>query len=123
MLWRRRVRVGVMEHVECALAFAYRKLERLSALGVGDRNRHAVLARVPQQADVDPVDGAAVEQVLTTNRRAPRGQARCVGGCCPTGLELRDPALKEAPLALRARQRERALKRFARLIGPAEPTQ
>jgi hypothetical protein len=50
-----------MEHVECALAFADRKLERLSGLGVDDRDRHAVLARVPHQAEVDPVAGAAVE--------------------------------------------------------------
>jgi hypothetical protein len=50
-----------MEHVECALAVAHRKLEGLSGLGIGDRHRRAVLARVPQQPDVDPVGGAAVE--------------------------------------------------------------
>lgn len=50
-----------MEQVESALAFTYRKLERLSGLGVGDGHGHAVLARVPQQADADPVGGAAVE--------------------------------------------------------------
>src|SRR5215212_8534143 len=38
-------------------------------------------------------------------------------------LQLGDPPLEEAPLALRVCERERALERFARLTGPAEPAQ
>ncbi len=38
MLCPRRVRVGVTEHLERALALAHRKLERLIGLRVGDRS-------------------------------------------------------------------------------------
>ncbi len=61
MLWPRRVRVGVMEHLERALALAYRKLERLTGLGVGDRHRHVAVVLTPQQPDLDPVARAPVE--------------------------------------------------------------
>jgi hypothetical protein len=50
-----------MEHLERALALAYRELERLTGLGVGDRDRHAAVALTPQQPDLDPVARAAVE--------------------------------------------------------------
>src|SRR5919108_3949923 len=64
----------------------------------------------------------------TTNGRAPRGQpaaswrprSRAAKG---PRLQLGDPSLEEASLALRACERERALERSARLIGPAEPAQ
>ena len=59
LLWPRRVRVGVMEYVERALALAYRKLERLTGLGVGDRHRHVAVVLRPQQPDLDPVARAA----------------------------------------------------------------
>ena len=61
MLCPRRVRVGVMEHLERALALAYRKLERLTGLGVGDRHRHVAVVLTPQQPDLDPVARAPVE--------------------------------------------------------------
>ena len=61
MLWLGRVRVGVMEHLERALAFAYRKLERLAGLGVGDRDCDVAVVLTPQQPDLDPVASAAVE--------------------------------------------------------------
>src|SRR5215204_4215146 len=64
----------------------------------------------------------------TTNRPAPRGHtallwrpwSRAARG---TRLQLCDPPLEEALLALRARELQRALERFAGLIGPAEPEQ
>src|SRR5215218_7845428 len=64
----------------------------------------------------------------TTNGRAPRGQAAASWrprspAATEPGLQLGDPPLEEAPLALRACERERALERLARLIGPAEPAQ
>ena len=40
-----------------------------------------------------------------------------------TGLQLGDPALEEATLARRAREGERLVERFARLIAPAEAAQ
>jgi hypothetical protein len=40
-----------------------------------------------------------------------------------SGLELGDPPLKEAPLALGACECERTLERLARLVGPAKPAQ
>jgi hypothetical protein len=61
MPWPRRVCVGVMENVERVLALAYRKLERLTALGVGDRHGHVAVVLRPQQPDLDPVARAAVE--------------------------------------------------------------
>jgi hypothetical protein len=105
-----------MEHVEARLA--YRKLERLSGLGIGDRHRHTVLARVPQQADIDPVAGADDERAGAEGTATLRRPA-----VARSGLELGDPPLKEAALTLRACERERALERFARLNGPAEPAQ
>jgi hypothetical protein len=54
LLWQRRLRVGVMEHLERALALAYRELECLTGLGVGDRHRHVAVVLTPQQPDVDP---------------------------------------------------------------------
>src|SRR5215213_3808020 len=59
--WPRRVCVGVMEHLERVLALAYRKLERLTGLRVGDRHGHVAVVRTPQQPDLDPVARAAVE--------------------------------------------------------------
>jgi len=44
----RRVRVGVMEHLECTLALAYRKLERLTGRGVGDRHRPVAVVLTPR---------------------------------------------------------------------------
>ena len=61
---------------------------------------------------------------VTTNGRAPRGQPPSIGRLLPrSGLELGDASPEEAPLALRAGERERALESFTRLIGPAEPAQ
>jgi hypothetical protein len=61
MLWPRRVRVGVLEHLERALALAHRKLERLTGLGVVDRHGYPGVVGVPKQTDLDPVARAAVE--------------------------------------------------------------
>ena len=118
--WPRRVCVGVMEHVERVLALAYRKLERLTGLRVGDRHGHVAVVLTPQQPDLDRVARAAVElacdlgvagssrcppgpcdrYALTTNGRAPRGQPRCVGRLLPRRLQLGDPTRQEATLGL-----------------------
>jgi len=50
-----------MEHLERALALAYRKLERLTGLRVGDRHRHVAVVLTSQQPDLDPVVCARVE--------------------------------------------------------------
>jgi hypothetical protein len=50
-----------MEHLERALALAYRKLERFTGLGVPDRHRHLAVVLTPQHPDLDPVADAAVE--------------------------------------------------------------
>jgi hypothetical protein len=108
------------EHLERVLALAYRNLERLTALGVGDRHRHVAVVLTPHQPDLDPVARAAVElacdlgawlshrcppgpcdrYALTTNGRAPRGQPRCVGRLLPRRLQLGDPTREEATLGL-----------------------
>jgi hypothetical protein len=113
MPWPRRVCVGVMDHVERVLALAYRNLERLTGLGVGDRYGHVAVVLTPQQPDLDPVARAAVmagssrcppvpcdRYALTTNGRAPRGQPQCVGRLLPRRLQLGDPTREEATLGL-----------------------
>jgi hypothetical protein len=61
MLWPCGVGVGVVEHLERTLALAYRNLERLTGLCIGDRHRHVAVVLTPQQPDVDPVARAPIE--------------------------------------------------------------
>jgi len=61
ILWPCRIGVRVMEHLERTLALAYRKLECLTRLRVGDRYRHVAVVPTPQKPHVDPVACAPVE--------------------------------------------------------------
>jgi hypothetical protein len=51
----------VVEDVEPALLGGDSHLERFAGLGVPHGDREVVVSGVPEQADVDPVTGAAVE--------------------------------------------------------------
>jgi len=69
LLWPRRIRVGVTEHLERALALGYRKLECLTGLGVVDRHGHVAVVLTPQQPDLDPVPATPVELACDVGAR------------------------------------------------------
>jgi hypothetical protein len=68
----------VAEHVEGPLAVLDEQHERFAGLDVLDRDRHVAVAWMPQQADVDPAAGTAVE-LAAWNVRGDHGSSFSFG--------------------------------------------